>query len=51
MTASFQLTSSIDHLAIMASFADIFSISKAVGFCPQLITDNCKLKIATEGSV
>lgn len=51
MTASFQLTSSNLQFSTVASFAEDINIAKAVGFCPQLITDNCILEIATEGSV
>ena len=43
MTASFQLTSSNFQFSILASFAEVSNISKAPGFCPQLLNDNCKL--------
>lgn len=49
MTTSFQLTSSIDHLAIMASSAEKYKASKATGFCPQLTTDTCEMINETGG--
>ncbi len=36
MTSSFQVTCSNEHVASKASFAEVFNISKASGFCPQL---------------
>lgn len=45
MTSSFHLPFTIYHLPFLASFAEIL-IPKATGFCPQLTTENCKLKTA-----
>jgi hypothetical protein len=51
MTTSFHLTSNNLQFTFVASFAENIDFSKATGFCPQLISDNCEMQNATKRSV